>query len=231
MGNKIEFRTTPTQGHQPSAGLRLVSNNVQGDRGVASQECSGQGPRGNFRLYKHPVSSAQGQQHLAAGAQHETTELFCGIAPLESARSVKYLVQPGDWSVKLDLKDVYLAVPMHQPHQSFLRFQWQRQFKLLPFGLCSGPYTFMKPVVACLRRLGVRIILYLDNMHLLDQSKTGLLQHLASAVKLLVSRISVKKSVLSPTRKLEFLGLLIDSSKMLISDQRCIQSCSWPRTW
>lgn len=38
----------------------------------------------------------------------------------------------------------------------------------------------MKPVVSCLRHLGIRIILYLDNMLLLEQSKQRLLCHLAS---------------------------------------------------
>ena len=31
---------------------------------------------------------------------------------MESVRSVKNLVQPGDWLIKLDLKDAYLAVPI-----------------------------------------------------------------------------------------------------------------------
>ena len=82
---------------------------------------------------------------------------------MESVRSVKNLVQPGDWLIKLDLKDAYLAVPIAPQHYHFLQFQWQGvrwQFKVLPFGLSSAPYTFtkiMKPVVACLRRLGGQI--------------------------------------------------------------------------
>ena len=145
---------------------------------------------------------------------------------MESVRSVKNLVQPGDWLIKLDLKDAYLTVPIAPQHQHFLQFQWQGvrwQFKVLPFGLSSAPYTFtklMKPVVACLRKLGIRSILYLDDMLLLDQSEERLLRHLASTLKLVVSLgflVNLKKSVLSPTRKLEFLGFLIDSSRMIIS--------------
>ena len=38
---------------------------------------------------------------------------------MESARSVKNVVQPGDWLIKLDLKDEYLTVPMVESHQPF----------------------------------------------------------------------------------------------------------------
>ena len=43
---------------------------------------------------------------------------------LETTRSVKDHVQPGDWLARLDLKDAYLMVPIHQLHQIFLRFSW-----------------------------------------------------------------------------------------------------------
>lgn len=119
---------------------------------------------------------------------------------------MKNLIQPGDWLIKLDLKDAYLAVPIYQPHRCFLRLQWQGvmwQFKVLPFGMSSAPYTFtkiMKPEVSALRRLGIRLILYLDDMQLLDQSKERIRHHFASALKLLVALgflVNLKKSVLS----------------------------------
>lgn len=76
------------------------------------------------------------------------------------------------------------------------------------------------------------MILYLDDMLFLDQSRGRLLQHLVSALKLLVSLgflVNFKKSMFSPTKKLEFLGFLIDSSKMLISQgTKCTQSLRWP---
>ena len=66
---------------------------------------------------------------------------------MESVRTAKNIIQAGDWMVKLDLKDAYLTVPMYQEHWKFLKFQCQNQtwqFKVLPFGLNSAPYTFMK---------------------------------------------------------------------------------------
>ena len=86
-------------------------------------------------------------------------------------------MRKGDWLTKLDLEDAYLSVPMNQAHTRLLRFQWQNQtyqFNTLPFGLSSAPYVFiklLKPVVAILRRLGIRVVLYLDDMLIMAGTK------------------------------------------------------------
>ena len=145
---------------------------------------------------------------------------------MEGIRVVKGLLRKNDWMVKLDLKDAYLSVPMSSPHRRFLRFEWRQQiweFNCLPFGLSSAPYTFtklLKPAVALLRKLGIRCILYLDDMLIMAQSKTALLEHLAMAIDLLVSLgfiINLDKSVIKPTRLIEFLGFLLNSISMSIS--------------
>lgn len=145
---------------------------------------------------------------------------------MESIRTVKGLIQPGDWLVKLDLKDAYLSVPIHPSHQKFLQFQWGGQtwqFKVLPFGLSSAPYTFtklMKPVVSALRRLGIHLILYRDDMLIMGENKRKLQGHLASALMLLIALgfiVNLKKSIVTPTQELEFLGFLLNSAKMTIS--------------
>ena len=141
-------------------------------------------------------------------------------------RVVKSLIQKGDWMVKLDLKDAFLSVPIHPTHRKYLRFQWEEQaweFQTLPFGLSSAPYVFtklLKPAVATLHRLGMRLVLYLDDMLILAQTREMTRECLATALELLLSLgfiINLKKSVLNPTQKIEFLGFQIDSQRMTIS--------------
>jgi hypothetical protein len=43
---------------------------------------------------------------------------------MENLETVRFLVRKGDWFIKLDLKDAYLTVPVHNSHQRYLRFQW-----------------------------------------------------------------------------------------------------------
>lgn len=132
---------------------------------------------------------------------------------MESIRTVKDLIQQGDWLLKLDLKDAYLTVPIHYAHHKFLRFRWEVhtwQFRTLSFGLSSAPLTFtklMKPVVATLRRLGIRLTLYLDDMLLMAQSKARARRSQTTMLKLLTALgfiVNVKKSILCPRRNWSF---------------------------
>ena len=145
---------------------------------------------------------------------------------MESIKLVKGLIQEGDWLTKLDLKDAYLTLPVHQAHQKYLRFQWQDQqwqFKVLPFSLNSSPYTFtklMKPVVALLRRLGIRIILYLDDMLFMAEAESEARGGFNTAVLLLTSLgfiVNMEKSIGSPSQQMEFLDFKVDSRKMTIA--------------
>ena len=145
---------------------------------------------------------------------------------MESIRKVKGLVKRGDWLLKLDLKDAYLTVPIHPDHRKYLRFQWQGQawqFRVLPFGLNSAPLTFTKltkPIVSTLRRLEIRMILYLDDMLLMADSAQEAKAHLRVALETLVALwfvINMKKSVFHPTQKLEFLGFVISTQDITIA--------------
>ena len=145
---------------------------------------------------------------------------------MEGIRAMKGLIRKNDWMAKLDLKDAYLSVPIYPPHRNYLSFQWQKkiwEFKSLPFGLRSAPHAFtklLKPVVALLRKLVIRCILYLDDMLIMAQSKQDLQSHLATAIELLTLLgfiINTKKSVFKPTQKIEFLGFQIDSTLMCMS--------------
>ena len=70
---------------------------------------------------------------------------------MEGIHLVKDLLHKEDWMVKLDFKDAYFAVPIHQDHRKLLQFHWKGkvyQFNCLPFGLSSAPRVFTKVVNA-----------------------------------------------------------------------------------
>lgn len=230
-GSKVEFLTPPHQNHPPREIVleaHMAAVMTEEIENLAAKNALIRAPREEegFMSAMFLVPRTDGSWHPVLNLKPLNCFVVTPHFKMESARSVKNLNMPGDWLVKLDLKDAYLTVPIHHSHQHFLRFQWKGtkwQFRVLPFGLSSAPCTFtkvMKPVVASLRRLGIRLIVYLDDMLILDHSKERLLVHLASAMKLLISLgflVNLKKSVLSPTRKIEFLGFLIDSVSMRLS--------------
>ena len=145
---------------------------------------------------------------------------------MEGFHMVKDLAESRDWMAKIDLKDAYFLVPVMKDHQKFLQFQWQGctyQFHCLPFGLSCAPRTFtklMKPVVALLRERGIRLIIYLDDILVLCNSRETLLSQLSLTKDLfqcLGLTINLKKSQLEPTQEIVFLGLHLSTLSMQVS--------------
>ena len=119
---------------------------------------------------------------------------------------------------------------LHNPstpkHQSYLRFivgQEHYQFTCLPFGLSCAPWVFtkvMKPIAIFLRSMGVRMIVYIDDILLLGDSPNQVETHLQALVFLLTNLgfiINYSKSITTPTQKIEYLGLLVDSTSLHLS--------------
>ena len=127
---------------------------------------------------------------------------------------------------KLDLKDAYFCVPVHKESRKFVRFQWDEKlywFFYLCFGLGPAPRIFMKLFkvpLAVLRKLNLLIIIYIDDMLIIGWTRKEveltrdtliyLLQHLGFVLNL-------KKFVLQPCQKIEFLGLIVNSVNLTLS--------------
>ena len=77
----------------------------------------------------------------------------------------------------------------------------------------------MKPVVALLRQLGIRFIIYLDDLLIMEilNGHASTTLHLLENVGFMINYL---KSVLIPATKMEFLGFLIDSQAMTLALQR-----------
>ena len=135
------------------------------------------------------------------------------------------LLRKGDYLIKIDLKDAYFTVPLSQEYQ-YIRFLWEGtlyEITCLPFGLAVALQAFtkvLKPVVACLRQLGIRLIIYLDDILILAPSEELAELHAATAIYLLENlgfMINYEKSILIPATEMEFLGFLVNSVILTLS--------------
>lgn len=124
---------------------------------------------------------------------------------------------------KIDLKDAYLTVAVNRSQRRFLQFIWggvRYEFVSLPFGLGPAPRMFTKilrPVAAHLRKLGWRLIFYLDDILLLGGSKAEATEAVTVVANLLADLgfvINEAKSIMEPSQKLEYIGLIIDKVTM-----------------
>ena len=102
---------------------------------------------------------------------------------METLASILPYLNPGDWTVSIDLKDAYHHVPIAAASRDLLGFTFNGsvyRFKALPFGLKPAPRLFTRLVgcvAAFLRQRGLRIFCYLDM--LVANSPPLLRQHLA----------------------------------------------------
>ena len=150
---------------------------------------------------------------------------------MEGISTVRHTIREGDWLAKLDLKDAYLTVPIFSHHRKFLRFKWGRdifEFVSLPFGLSSAPWAFTKllrVVIAHLRKLGLRLVIYLDDILVVASSQLAArlaVNQVRSLLESLGFVFSVEKSVEDPVQALEYIGLFIDtlSMKLLLPERK-----------
>ena len=144
---------------------------------------------------------------------------------METLEFALTLLRPNCFLASIDLKDAYFTIPIAPNHQKYLRFLWRDklwQFTCLCFGLTSAPRIFtkvMKPVAATLRNMGHISANYIDDSLLIGDTASECEKNVADRCSLLNRLgfvINQTKSHCCPTRKIEFLGFVINSADMSV---------------
>ena len=131
---------------------------------------------------------------------------------MEGISAVVDMLQPGDWMIKIDLKDAYFEVSIAPKDK-----------KIQPFALGSAPKVFkklLKTVLAILCRAGVRCAIHLDDLIALSLSQTLLIEQKSTVLWLfhwLGFQIKLEKSLPIPQWTLELLEFIINSLKLTLS--------------
>ena len=228
MGTQIPFTTFPHQNQVPPLTFHNKSEKVAIDREISEMLQKGaiqvvSPMNGEFLSSVFLVKKKDGENRPVINLKELNSYVTYQHFKMEGLYLLKHLVQTGDWMIKIDLKDAYFTVPVSNQHQPLLRFMHgglRYQFSCLPFGLGPAPRLFtklLKPVVALLRRLGLRLIIYLDDIIVFNQTQEGIVRDRDSTLWLLQHLgfvINWKKSVLHPAQSMEYLGFVISSIEM-----------------
>ena len=138
-------------------------------------------------------------------------------------QNLKYMLQKRYYMYKLDLKDAYFSVPMKKNSRHFVRFRWSGNlYKLLSlcFSLGLAPRIFtklLKVPMKIVRRINIKIIIYLDDMLLIDHSLEEILMSRGTVIFLFVQHLGFAinwKSVLTPVLEIVLLDLTFNSARL-----------------
>ena len=170
-------------------------------------------PQGGFYSSLFLVPKKDGGQRPVINLKALNSLVHTEHFKMEGIHTLRDLVNPEDWMAKVDLKDAYFAIPIHQSHHKYLRFRCQHkcyQFQCLPFGLSSAPWVFTKdPEASTSSPLGDGGV-----TDILAESQEQARHHAESLVYLLQClgfKVNQKKSVLIPAQVMEFLGFTVDT--------------------
>ena len=148
---------------------------------------------------------------------------------MEGVQSVADLIQPGDFGMLVDLKDAYLTMGLHPAQRKYCRFRSPKdgtrlQWRTVSFGMSEAPRMctkLLKPIIGLLKGIGIRCLIYIDDLLVLDQDRDRLARAMAIAMDLLQSQIGlqikVSKCSFHPSRIFKCLGLIWNTASMLVS--------------
>ena len=144
---------------------------------------------------------------------------------MHSVNTALDMMREDCYMASIDLKDAYYSIPVCSEHCIYLRFRWQGrlyQFRVLPNGLACAPRFFTKilaPVFASLRDKGHECFPYIDDSFIVAdtfEKCEGTAEELRRVLTELGFKIHIGKSILTPTKKLNFLGFLLDSEEFRV---------------
>ncbi len=218
-----QFRRPPPRAFDAAA-LQVISQEIEAllhKRAILPIEDDGNG----FYSAVFVVPKRGGKFRPVWDFRHLNSFLVYRHFKMEGMHTVRDLLQPGDWFIKIDLTDGYLHIPVHPQFQPLLRFSFQRrhfQMTTMGFGLSCAPRVFtkvIKVVVKELRRRGLRLAVYLDDFLLLSRTEAEARAQRDVTIDLLFKLgfgINQEKSMLQPAQRVVFLGMELVSTDMLI---------------
>jgi hypothetical protein len=183
-------------------------------------------PRRDFESGVFTVSKSDGGHRLCTDYRELNKFAEKQKFQMEGVQEVAEMIQRGDYGMIVDLKDAYLTLGLHPSHRKYCRFRCPKtharyQWKTVSFGTSEAPKLctkILRPLIGILKSLGIRCLIYIDDLLLLDQDPLRLARAMAIAMELLQVQVGLQlklsKGNLYPSQVFTCLGIIWDTTKL-----------------
>ena len=228
-GMTIDFIDFPTHAYNATVGYSLSElDTLQTE--VAKLIKKGVVVRSEDQIdqFKSPIflrRKPDGTFRLILNLKNLNTNLEYNHFKMTTLQSILTLVRKNCFMTSIDLKDAYYSIKVKPELTKFLKFELLGvlyEFCTLPNGLSQGPRKFTKltkPPLSCLRKEGVIVDIYIDDLFNTADSFEECLQGEMKTISLfhdLGFVIHPEKSQFVPSQQITYLGFVIDSQKMQV---------------
>lgn len=144
----------------------------------------------------------------------------------ETLKTALTIIMKNDKFASLDLKSAYYSIPVHKEFLKFLKFEWNDSlycYTVCPNGLACCPKKFtkiMREIMIKLHKKGFRATFFLDDTLIIGETDSVCIQNIVNASILFDNLgfvIHHEKSVFTPSCSIQYLGFVIDSTKMKVT--------------
>jgi len=183
-------------------------------------------PFRDFEQGVFPVAKSDGGWRVCTDYRNLNKNISKTRFQMEGIEQVAHLIQPNDFGMLIDLKDCYLTLGLHPAHRKYCRFRCptshkRYQWKTVSFGTSEAPKIctkILKPLIQILKSLGIRALIYIDDLLLLDQDRIRLARAMAIAMDLLQRKVGlqlkISKGQLVPSQTFTCLGTVWNTQEM-----------------
>ena len=144
---------------------------------------------------------------------------------MESINQLIDIVRPNVYMASIDLKDAFYSIPIHPEHQKYLKFVVLLkiyQYRCMPNGYGPAMRIFTKVskvTFSHFQSKGFISVVFVDDSYLQGNTYKACLNNTENTIELLQNlgfTIQPTKSILTPTKRIAFLGFVIDSVQMTL---------------
>ena len=222
-GLRLNFHTKPILSLQPPPRARISKHNLPIlrpfiptylERGIIREIVD---PQYLYFSSLFPVPKKGNSFRPVINLSHLNLLLNVPKFKMESVAKIALCLLEPLWGITVDLEDAFFHVPIAWEFHKYFAFEIDGKiyvFQFMPFGLSPAPWAFTRvinPVMSHLHSLPKIIFCLLDDFLILAHSPSQLEedgQIIMSKFQSLGLSINFKKSTLTPSQEVEYLGVI-----------------------